>query len=93
MCIRPPDAMESTELIEPVADEKSTSESKEFQLEKIEDVELPPEKICWYLTLMELYFHVGTLYSFKLMFDGRVQLSTLATGEALSALLLISERF
>ena len=73
--------MESTERAEPVVVLDEKCDSKNLQFDQVDKVQLPPEKISWLITLNELYFHLGTLYAFKLIFDGRVALGTFLTGK------------
>ena len=57
--------------------------ARDRALPNVDNVELPPERIYWLLTLLELYFHAGTLYAFKLFLNGRVGLPSAVTGMAL----------
>ena len=74
-----------TLLEKPVSVDEKSSEYKEGEpTAKIEqEIELPKERICWPITLNELYFNIGTIYAFKLLFQGRVGLASTLTGKEL----------
>ena len=79
--------MEASELLEeePVSANKKPPELAEGEptIEIERQIELPAERICWSLTLLELYFHVGSLYALKLLLEGRIGWATTLTGKEL----------
>ena len=73
--------MTEVEQVIQVVQKDDLSRARKEVLEKIEQIEFPPERISWLITLNELYFHLGTIYAFKLLFEGRVGWASIITGE------------